>query len=114
MGKPRENGYLRAVCVDLIREPANEYDRNAIAANIDTLHVGYLRREIAAQLAPVLDKHKIPSVRICGVIRGGSIDAPSLGVHVWLDQRPMPGPSILNADGAHVVTWPPFDHEGIA
>jgi len=111
-GMPRHQGYLRAVCVDLTREPGNQYDRNAIAALVDGRLVGYLGREFAAQLAPLFDKHRIPSARVCGVIRGGTPTAPSLGVHVWLDRRPCDGPGIAHADSVHVVAWPPFDGEG--
>lgn len=111
-GMPRHQGYLRAVCVDLTREPGNQYDRNAIAALVDGRLVGYLGREFAAQLAPLFDKHRIPSARVCGVIRGGTPTAPSLGVHVWLDRRPCDGPGITHADSVHVVAWPPFDGEG--
>jgi hypothetical protein len=111
-GMPRRQGYLRAVCIDLVREPANKYDSNALAARVENLVVGYLGREFAAQLAPVLDKHKIRSVRVCGVIRGGTPTAPSLGVHIWLDRRPCEGPGLIHADSVHVVAWPPFDGEG--
>jgi hypothetical protein len=44
---PRHQGYLRAVCVELIREPANQYDRKAIAAHVDGQLVGYLADEKA-------------------------------------------------------------------
>ena len=111
-GMPRHQGYLKPVSIDLIREPHNEYDRNAFAAFIANEKVGYLAREIAAQLAPALDKYKISTVRVCGVIRGGSSNAPSLGIHVWLDRRPVAGHALLQADSSHIVPWPPFDGEG--
>jgi HIRAN domain len=111
-GMPRRQGYLRAVCVDLTREPSNQYDRNAIAATVDGELVGYLRRHIAAQVAPALDKHKIRTVQVCGVIRGGSRKGDMLGCHLWIDRRPVEGPALSMADQTHVVSWPPFDGEG--
>lgn len=112
-GMPRYQGYLCPVCVDLVREPGNAYDRNALAAKVGGELVGYLGREFAAQLAPALDKHRIQVARVCGVIRGGTPEAPTLGVHVWLDRRPCEGPALIHADATHVVAWPPFDGEGI-
>ncbi len=42
--------------VKLVREPENMYDRNAIRVeNIHGQKVGHLKREVAAQLAQLLD-----------------------------------------------------------
>lgn len=49
-------GYLPA---DLVREPDNEHDPNAIIVNlvtaVDDMPVGYVPREAASRMAPVLD-----------------------------------------------------------
>jgi len=48
--------------VRLVREPENTHDENAIAVTIaagtfiDGMKIGYLRREVAAVLAPALDE----------------------------------------------------------
>jgi hypothetical protein len=39
----------------LRREPANEHDPNAIAVDAGGVHVGFVPRELAAELAPELD-----------------------------------------------------------
>jgi len=59
--------------VELEREPDNEYDPNAIKVNIHAkmkltkLHgkqLGYLRKEVAALLAPKLDAGSIEPVKL--------------------------------------------------
>jgi hypothetical protein len=41
--------------VELVREPNNQYDSNAIMTLIDTVHVGYVAKEVAVELAPHMD-----------------------------------------------------------
>jgi len=52
-----------ALKVDLVREPENQFDPNAIkvilAEHTPGLHIGYLSREIAAMLAPQIDEGRI-------------------------------------------------------
>ncbi|KAI0266685.1 SNF2 family N-terminal domain-containing protein [Gloeopeniophorella convolvens] len=46
--------------VRLIREPQNRYDRNAIAVqNIGRAQVGHIPRQIAAKLAPLIDRNLV-------------------------------------------------------
>lgn len=40
----------------LKREPANQYDKNAIAVMWGSRPLGYLPRGVAAELAPLMDK----------------------------------------------------------
>jgi hypothetical protein len=78
-------------------------------------HVGYLAREMAAQLSPALDKAKCREFAVAGIIRGGSPRAPSLGVHLWLGRRLSPGPIIQVDDTLHrqfLTAWPPWEGEG--
>src|SRR5947208_4852756 len=49
-----KDGCCEPVEVTIIREPENEYDRNAFRVEVDGTPVGHMRRHIAAQLAPVL------------------------------------------------------------
>jgi HIRAN domain len=113
-GGPCKHGYLIAVDVDLTREPANRYDRNALRAEIRGELVGHLRREVAAQLSPMLDKARVKHLRVCGIIRGGSKSAPNVGVHLWLDRHTTPGAAVTFADDMWAVDWPPHKHEGEA
>lgn len=52
----------------LVREKKNEHDENAImvVANEEpwTMHVGYLTRQVAAELAPRLDSRKLQIVSV--------------------------------------------------
>lgn len=59
--------------VELEREPDNEYDENAIKVNIAAdkkltklkgVQLGYLRKEVAAILAPKLDAGSIEPVKL--------------------------------------------------
>jgi len=114
-GKPRSNGYLVPVCVQLVREPSNKYDPNAIKAEIGGSHVGYIAKEIAAKLASAMDATNIQSFAIAGLIRGGSFKTPSLGVHIWLNKRLSQAP-IININKTYLtqyqVSWPPHENEG--
>lgn len=40
----------------LVREPANPADPNAVAVHIDGKKVGFLRKEDAARIAPIVDR----------------------------------------------------------
>ena len=52
-----------ALKVDLVREPDNQFDPNAIKVilleHTPGLHIGYLSRDIAAKLAPQMDEGRI-------------------------------------------------------
>jgi len=90
-GPTCESGYCLATAVTFAREPRNQYDPQALRAEVRGRQVGYLRRHLAAQFAPVLDDAAVSAFDVCGLIRGGSTRAPSLGVHVWLDRTLTPG-----------------------
>jgi HIRAN domain len=111
VGEPRSGGRCVAVEVLLVREPENPFDENAVRAEIQGTTVGYLRRLIAAQLAGPLDSAGCGAFGVCGVIRGGSPQAPNYGVHVWLNLRTTPGPEISQADDIGEVSWPPHEDE---
>jgi len=93
-GPRKDHGYLVPVCAILRRERNNPVDRNAIRVDIGVTQVGYIAKEFASQMSPLLDKGKCNEFTVAGVITGGAFDAPSFGVHLWLDRRVSPGPSI--------------------
>ena len=67
----------------LRREPDNPYDRNAICVECPTgLQVGYLNRNLAAQLAPFFDMHTQPSHACVRQLTGSGQGGYSLGVVV--------------------------------
>ena len=56
--------------VQLIREPNNRYDRNAIrVSNIAGSQVGHIPKNVAARLAPLLDRGEIT---VEGVMKQGN------------------------------------------
>ncbi len=94
----KRGGYTTFADVLIAREPNNPVDRSALRVTVDDLHVGYVAREIAEQLSPGLDKAKVRDFTVPGVVRGGSPEAPSLGIHLWLSRRITSGPEISIAD----------------
>lgn len=73
-----------------IREPRNQYDPNALRADLKGRCAGYLRRPLAAKLAPQLTRRaSAPSQ--CAVSSAAGQRAPTLGVHVWLERTLTPG-----------------------
>jgi HIRAN domain len=105
-----DDGYCRAVAVVLEREPSNGYDRNAIRATVDGLHVGYLRRHLAAQVALAIDGAGLASFPVAGVLRGGSTRAPNVGCHIWLDRcldEDGPRVTLSECEPEYRVPWPP-------
>jgi hypothetical protein len=106
-GPTCEDGYCLATEVVFVREQGNAYDPTA---EVRGQHIGYLRRHPAAQVAGSLDR--VRSFAVCGLIHGGSTDAPNLGVHVWLDRVLTPGVALnLPPDDEWSVPWPPHDRE---
>lgn len=104
-----DQGYLLPVAVSLVRDFNNPHDSNAFRAEIGRRLIGYLRRHMAARIAPPIDKMRCRSFDVPGIIRGGAPTAPNLGCHVWLEQRLGPGPRIsLGPDREWAVPWPPL------
>jgi hypothetical protein len=110
-GVPCESGYCRPVLVRCEREPGNRYDANAIRAIVNGQHVGYLRRHLASQLAPPLDRAQCNVFIVPGLLRGGSMTAPHVGCHIWLGRPVEPEglafvlPSEAE-DREYLVPWP--------
>lgn len=102
-----KEGYLMPVAVTLQREPRNRYDGNAVGAHVRGRLIGYLDAELAALVAPTVDRARIERWMVAGVIRGGSEQADKYGVHVWLDRLIEPGPEVNVQGDRFAVRWPP-------
>jgi len=114
-GPPCEKGYLVPVKVVIRRDPNNKYDSNALRAEVKGNLVGYIAKEVAAQLSPALDRVRCEKFSVAGVIRGGSLKAPNLGCHVWMKRRLSLGPVITlmpEIEEQFEVSWPPELNEG--
>jgi hypothetical protein len=95
-GLSRQN-YIRVFCkagmpLTLIREPNNQYDRNAIGVWITArvlifftgrAQIGYLNATIAAELARFLDSGKTVHCKITE-ITGGTLGKKNLGVNILI------------------------------
>jgi hypothetical protein len=57
----------------LVRDKKNEYDANAIKVMYDGHHLGFIERDTAARLAPLMDAEEIAGLPsfTCIVIDGG-------------------------------------------
>jgi len=53
-------------CLQLVREPENEYDENAIAVYDGEFKLGFIPREDAKQVAPVMDSGAVLEATITG------------------------------------------------
>lgn len=91
---------------DLVRDPGNQHDANAIRVEIDEQLVGYIDRELAATFAPALDEGGGPRFVVPAVIYADS-RANERHVWLWLRRRLSGGPALSIpvewADG-HVVS----------
>lgn len=112
-GTPRPGGYLIPCVVTFVRESQNPHDSNAIRALVALDQVGFMAKEIAAQLSPLLDRAGCSEFGLAGLIRGGSHDFQNLGVHVWPTRRLTPAPIIdIEPSAGFQVRWPPQQWEG--
>jgi hypothetical protein len=104
-----DDGYCRPTVVRFIREPQNRYDANAFRAEVQGRRIGYLRRHVAAQMAPPLDRARLAAFEVPGLLRGGSKGAPNIGCHVWLGRCVSPAGLALelpDTDAEWEVGWP--------
>ena len=82
-GEIGEWGASTSVVVELVREPHNRYDKNAVAVHLGGAVVGYLPREEAALVGPMLKSlERGRACRARATIRGGSDGAPSFGITI--------------------------------
>ena len=69
--------------LSLIRERANPHDRNAIAVYSRAQQVGYIKRELAAKLAPKIDQGAEYRCTVAAVTGGNS---HNYGVNILLER----------------------------
>jgi hypothetical protein len=75
--------------VALVREPTNQYDRNAVAVwdDAETVQLGFLPREIAAMFAPLLDSGDTRAAMVVWEHR--DTDGARLGVNLLTAPPPV-------------------------
>ncbi len=74
----------------LVREPSNPHDRNAIAVEIsDGDALGYISRDLAAELAPAMDAGQYFKCTVTA-LTGGTDEQPAKGVNILIEQTDRP------------------------
>ncbi len=68
----------------LERQPANEFDPNAIAVRYGTLQLGFVRKQIAKHLAPLIDGGARYRARIESLTGGGEKHR-GVNIYMWRD-----------------------------
>jgi single-stranded-DNA-specific exonuclease len=69
--------------LELVRQPDNPHDSNAIAVRYGTLHLGYLKRGIAAHLAAEIDAGAHYRARVASITGGG---LRHYGVNIFVER----------------------------
>ena len=83
-------GLRPGVDLALQRQPDNPVDANAIAVAYGNLQLGFLRKEIARHLAPLIDGGTLYRARVEHVTGGVNGRNFGVNVRVWRDYQPAP------------------------
>lgn len=78
--------------LELVRQPENAHDANAIAVRYGALHLGYIRKEIAAHLAPRIDAGTRYRARVASLTGGDRQRFRGVNIYVW-KKREVAAPS---------------------
>jgi single-stranded-DNA-specific exonuclease len=74
--------------LELVRQPENAFDPNAVAVHFGRLQLGFVRKPIAARIAPNIDAGERYRAEIKHITGGGT---RSVGVNIWVSrERPAP------------------------
>jgi single-stranded-DNA-specific exonuclease len=91
-------GLREGAALHLRRDPANAYDPNAVGVFFGTLQIGFLRKPIAARIAPNIDGGERYSAHVTAVTGGG---ARSFGINIYVTRE---RPASLGAPARRGVT----------
>ncbi len=78
------SGLVPGAALALTRDVANPYDANAIGVWFGQLQIGFLKRQIAARIAPNIDAGERYHAEVRQVTGGGSRSA---GVNIWVTRE---------------------------
>jgi single-stranded-DNA-specific exonuclease len=74
--------------LELVRQPENAFDANAVAVHLGQLQIGFLKKAIAARIAPNIDAGERYRAEVKHITGGGT---RSVGVNIWVTrERPEP------------------------
>jgi single-stranded-DNA-specific exonuclease len=82
-------GLMPGRSLELVREPGNAFDANAIAVRYGALQLGFIRREIARRLAPNIDAGDRYTASVAGLTGGGERHV-GVNIHVQRIRLPLP------------------------
>jgi HIRAN domain len=103
------------ITVELVREPANPYDPNAVKIQADGHHLGYLPREDAPRFHAVIDRLTAKNrpatcrARLTGGWDRGRHDRGSIGLRILTGRRP----AIWNGRVAFLPDSPFHEHHQV-
>ncbi|MBV9232858.1 MAG: DEAD/DEAH box helicase [Candidatus Eremiobacteraeota bacterium] len=109
-------GLRAGAALDLRRQPENPHDANAIAVHYGNLHLGFLNRQLAAHLAPVMDAGTRYRAQIASLTGSSAPQVPAgerrhRGVNILLE-REIGAP--LRRDRGAAARVSTADGEGVA
>ena len=55
------------ISIELVREPENRYDMNAVKVLADSRQIGYIGKEYASIIAPMLDEYEEFDIKVKGI-----------------------------------------------
>jgi single-stranded-DNA-specific exonuclease len=70
--------------LDLVRQPENAFDANAVAVHFGRLQLGFVRKPIAARIAPNIDAGERYRAEVRHITGGGT---RSVGVNIWVSRE---------------------------
>lgn len=93
-GPPRNEGYAVPVPVELILEPTNQYDPNAVRVEVRGSLVGYINGKDAPKVTANLKAVGVDRVTLAGILTGGAVDFAPIGVLIWHTKRISASPKL--------------------
>ncbi len=70
--------------LELVRQPENQFDANAVAVHFGRLQLGFVRKPIAARIAPNIDAGERYRAEVRHITGGGT---RSVGVNIWVSRE---------------------------
>jgi single-stranded-DNA-specific exonuclease len=70
--------------LELVRQPQNAFDPNAVAVHFGRLQIGFVKKAIAARIAPNMDAGERYRAEIKHITGGGT---RSVGVNIWVTRE---------------------------
>jgi single-stranded-DNA-specific exonuclease len=86
--------------LELVRQPQNAFDPNAVAVHYGRLQLGFLKKAIAARIAPNIDGGERYRAEVKHVTGGGT---RSVGVNIWVTRERVQPERVLSGARAQAA-----------